>query len=309
MEDIEELDSFDLDLLDLISSDLNTTNQYLVFEGSNSEVYAINISKVIEVLVYKNLEMVKNGSGNNLIRATARIRDEIATIVSFDEWFGNEILEDDNYEFVILAGFGGHNLAIMVKNVEYIVSINSDEMKDNSINNSKTNFVAKIKLNGKDRLCTVFDGDKLLLDVFKENYKTKSVETIHDNNIINSNKIVLFADDSRFIRRMVESLFEKMNIKSKVFENGKELLDELKLLDPKDIALIITDLEMPVMEGRSLIKNIRELKVYDDINIIVHTNMSNFIIEKSLLELNVKEVIGKIDMEKLSVGISKHFKS
>jgi len=309
MDNYEELDTFDLDLLDLISSDLNATNQYLVFGGSNSEIYAINISKVIEVLVYKDLEMVKNGNGDNIIRATAKIRDEIATIVCFDEWFGNDILDEEEYEFAILAGFGGHNLAIMVKNVEYIVSMNSNEMKDNSINNPKTNFISKIKLNGKDRLCTVFDGDKLLLDVFQDNYKTNNVENISLDLTFDTNKIVLFADDSRFIRKMVQSLFDKMNLKSKVFENGKELLEELKLLKSDDVGLIITDLEMPIMDGRTLIKSINDLDIYKDINIIVHTNMSTFIIENSLLELGVKKVIGKIDMEKLTIGINKYFKS
>ena len=307
MENIDQLDNYELDLLDLISSDLNTTNQYLIFEGSNEEIYAINISKVIEVLVYKNLDMVKNGSGENIIRATAKIREEIATIICFDEWFGNKTLDEKDYEFCILAGFGGHNLAIMVKNVEYIVNINFDEMKDNSINNSKTNFVAKIKLNGKDRLCTIFDCDKLLLDIFSETYKIEETPNIVNKNI-DSQKYVLFADDSRFIRKMVESIFEKLNLKSKIFENGKELLDELKTLDPNDVGLIITDLEMPVMDGRALIKSINEIPIYGDINIIVHTNMSNFVIEKSLLELGVKEVIGKINMEKLTIGINKYFK-
>lgn len=306
MENIDELDDYDLDLLELISSDLSTTNQYLVFEGSNKEVYGINISKVIEVLVYKDLKMTKNGAGDNIIRATTEIRDEIATIICFDEWFKNKVLDEKDYEFVILTGFGGHNLAIIVKNVEYIVNINFDEMKDNSINNSKTNFVAKIKLNGQDRLCTIFDCDKLLLDVFSETYKINDKKnTVHIK--IDSQKYVFFADDSRFIRRMVESVFQKLNLKSKIFENGKDLLDELKTSNPEEIGLIITDLEMPIMDGKALIKGIKELSIYENINILVHTNMSNFIIEKSLLDIGVKEVIGKIDMEKLTESIIKHF--
>lgn len=304
----DELDSFDLDLLDLISSDLNTTNQYLVFEGSNYEVYAINISKVIEVVVYKKLEMVKNGNGKSLIRATATIRDEISTIICFDEWFGNDILNEEDYEFAILAGFGGQNLAIMVKNVEYIISMNPENMKDNSVNNPKTNFISKIKLNGQDRLCTVFDSDKLLLDVFHENYDVTSVRNVVHNNSFNTKKLVLFADDSRYIRKMVQNILDKLNLNSIIFENGKELFDELESINPSDIGLIITDLEMPIMDGKTLIEKINNLENYTDVNIIVHTNMSNFIIESSLIELGVKEVIGKIDIEKLTMGINKYFK-
>jgi two-component system chemotaxis response regulator CheV len=301
-----ELDEYELDLVELINSNSNSMNQYLVFEGSNDEVYAVNISKVVEVLVYKKIDMVKNGNGHELIRATAKIRDEIATIICFDEWFGNDILSEEEYEYVILAGFGGYNLAIMVKNVEYIVSINSEDMKDNSINNEKTNFIANIKFKGQDQLCTIFDCDKLLLDTFKINYKENEIDKLKLEDNKNIEKFVFFADDSIFIRKIVESLFIRMNLKYKIFHNAKDLLDELNKQDINELGLIITDLEMPVLDGRSLIKNIRENSSFDNINIIVHTNMSNFIIKSSLIEMGACEVISKIDMKDLSFCINKY---
>lgn len=305
MNENNELDVYELDLVELLSSNSDSMNQYLVFEGSNDEVYAMNISKVVEVLVYKKIDMVKNGNDHEIIRATAKIRDDIATIICFDEWFGNVVLEDEEYEYVILAGFGGYNLAIMVKNVEYIVSINSKDMKDNSINNPKTNFIANIKFKGQEKLCTVFDCDKLLLDTFKVNYKENEVDKLKFKDNTNSDKFVLFADDSIFIRKIVESLFIKMNLNYKIFNNGQNLFDELNRLELSEVGLIITDLEMPVLDGKNLIKNIREKSTFDNINIIVHTNMSNFVIKSSLIELGASEVITKIDMKDLSFYINK----
>ena len=75
-----------------------------------------------------------------------------------------------------------------------------------------------------------------------------------------------------------------------------------------EIGLIITDLEMPIMDGKHLVISINELYDYDAINIIVHTNMSSFILENSLIELGVEEVISKIDMEELSRAIVTYFK-
>ncbi|XPV69916.1 MAG: chemotaxis protein CheW [Halarcobacter sp.] len=297
----------DLDLLELITSDSSTTNKYLVFEGSNKEYYAINVAKVIEVLVYKDLKMAKNGSSESIIRATAQIRDEMATIINFDQWFGNEVLDDSEYEYVILAGFGGYNLAIMIKSVEYIVSIDSKDMKDNSMNNPKTNFISDIKLNGEHKLCTVFDCDKLLLDTFEDVGKKNNLEKIEYKKNINSDKLVLFADDSRFIRITVQKLLEKLELRYKIFDNGLALLNEIKTLNPSDIGLVITDLEMPIMDGNELVKSINELDGYEAISIIVHTNMSNFIMKSSLTKLGVDEVIAKIDMNQLSKGISKYF--
>lgn len=305
----EIVDDFeDIDLLELIMSDSNSTNQYLIFEGSNTEFYAINVSKVMEILVYKDLEMVKNGHGDSIIRATAKIRDQIATIINFDEWFGNEILEDKEYEFIVLSSFGGYNLGIMIKSVEHIVSINPTEMMNNSQNNAKTNFIANIKLSGVSKLCTIFDCDRLLADTFKDDDIAHVEEIIFDTKI-SSDKWILFADDSALIQKMVRSLFEKLGVKFKIFTNGQELLDELISLSPEEVGLIITDIEMPIMDGINLIKNIRSLEQYDDISIIVHTNMSNFIVEDSLVELEVDTVISKINIHKLSISIMKYFKA
>lgn len=304
-DDIENYD--EIDLLELITSDSSITNKYLVFEGSNDEVYAINVAKIIEVLVYKDLKMVKNSNKDSIIRATAQIRDNMATIINFDEWFGNEVLDDSEYEYIIFAGFGGYNLGIMIKNVDYIISVDSKDMKDNSINNSKTNFIADIKLNGEYKLCTIFDCDRLLLDTFDDVSKRNELEKIKNGKTIESEKFVLFADDSRFIRKMAQNLFEKMNLKYKIFENGLELFNELKILNFEQIGLIITDLEMPVMDGNELIKNINTLNGYESVSIIVHTNMSNFVMKSSLTQLGVDEVIAKIDMIELSKGIEKYF--
>ena len=308
MEYIEQIDEYDdLDILELIMADSSSTNQYLVFEGSNSEKYAINVSKVVEILTYKDLNMVKNHD-KSIIRGTAKIREEMATIINFDEWFYNDVLEDNEYEYIILTAFGGYNLGIMIKNVEHIVTIDSDYMKDNSMNNVKTNFIAEIKINNKNKLCTIFDCDKMLLDTFDDIYKKNELKNVVCDKKFRSDKKILFADDSTFIRNIVESLFVNLGISFISFENGQKLFEKLKTMNPHEIGLIITDLEMPVMDGKHLIKAINELNEYDTINIIVHTNMSSFIVENSLIELGVDEVISKIDMNELSRGIVKYYK-
>ena len=308
MEYSEELENYeDIDLLELIGNNKSTNNKYLIFEGSNNEIYGINVAKVVEVLVCKDLNSVKNGNSDSIIRASAKIRDMMATVICFDEWFGNTILDDNEYEYILLAGFGGHTLGIMIKDVDYIISIDTNHMQDNSQNNPKTNFVANIKLHGEERLCTIFDCDKMLLDTFANEITTKNNTHHLSSTTIQSDKVVLFADDSIFIRKMVQKLFDKLDLKYEIFINGQELFERLQVLSPDDIGLIITDLEMPIMDGQHLIESIASLKEYQDINIIVHTNMSNFITETSLMKLGVKEVIAKIDMVLLSEGINKYF--
>ncbi len=294
-----EYEDDELDLLKLVSTNADDTSQYLLFDSSENELFALNVSKIRELLVYKELEISKNPDKNSLIIGSAYIRGELVPLVKFDAWYGNKILDDNEYELVIVTNFGGHSLGIIVKSVEYITTIESEEMQDNSQNNIKTTFIADIKMNSKHILVNIFDADLMLLDLFSN--IDKDVNKV--KNKVNIQKVILFADDSMFIRKMVSELAEKMNLKYQVLNDGKQLLEAMKQYNPNEIGLIVTDLEMPVMDGKEFIKNKNKLDEYKNIPVIVHTNMANDIMVESLKKIGVTKVIGKIDMLKLSEAI------
>jgi len=301
IEDVLLEDDDELDLIALVSANANDTSQYLIFEGSDGQFYAKNVSKIEELLVYKDIEIARN-SNSSLVIGTADIRGNMTTIIRFDEWFGNEVLPDEEYELIILAHYGGHRLGIVVKRVEYIVNIPPETMTDNSENDEKTSFITKVQIAQKEQMCLIFDSDKMLLDVF-ETIDTKAMEDTNSLTKVKTDKMVLFADDSKFIRKMAESLFVKMELKYRMYENGQLLLDDLKNINKDEITLFITDLEMPILGGREVITQIREDKQYDDINIIVHTNMSNDNMNDALLSGGAQEIIGKVNMLALSEAI------
>ena len=153
-DDIEDED--ELDLIKLIASNVNDKNQYLLFLGSDNQYYAINISKVEELLIYKDLDIVFNHDEQSNILGTTYIRNEMTSVVSFDKWAGNKVLSADSYEHAIITSYNTHKLALVVREVEHIATIDSDDMRDNSGDNSKSNFIAQIQIEGENRLCTIF---------------------------------------------------------------------------------------------------------------------------------------------------------
>ena len=297
-------DDDELDLVALVSANANDTSQYLVFEGSNGQYYAKNVSKIEELLVYKDIDIAKTNS-EGLIKGTADIRGNMTTIINFDKWFGNEVLDDSKYELIILAHYGGHRLGIVVKRVEYIINIPPETMTDNSMNDEKTSFITRVNIGQESQMCLIFDSDKMLLDVF-DTIDTKVMEDTRKIDKVKNDKLILFADDSRFIRKMAESLFAKMGLKYRMYENGQLLLEDLKYIAPKEISLFVTDLEMPVLGGKDVIGNIRKEKKYEAINIIVHTNMSNDNMADSLLNAGAQDIISKVNMLALSEAILKY---
>ena len=302
-------DEDELDLVKLVSTSANDANQYVVFSGSNGELYAKNVSKLEELLVFKDLKIAKNSDEKSLIIGTADIRGKMTTLVNFDAWMGNEVLDDDAYELVVMASYGGHRFGMIIKSVENIVTIESDEMIDNSSDNPKSTFITKLTLRGTERLCTVFDSDKLLLDIFDQidGESQDALERI--KSVKNSTKRILFADDSRFVRKMVEDLFIKLDVKYDIYHDGKDLFEALPSFKEDEIGLFITDLEMPGMGGRELMEKIRADEKYEDIAIIVHTNMANDAMESALKDQGASAVIGKINMLSLGDAIKELIRS
>jgi two-component system chemotaxis response regulator CheV len=148
----------------------------------------------------------------------------------------------------------------------------------------------------------------MILDVFgaKKDKIDMDLESLYEEEI--SQKMVLFADDSRLVRNLIVKVAGKIGIRFKVYENGAELLEGIQKYEPDELGLIVTDIEMPVMGGKDVIKGVSELHKYDDINILVFTNMSNDIMREELVGVGAKEVVTKIDVDELVNAIKKYIR-
>jgi two-component system chemotaxis response regulator CheV len=300
-------DEEELDIVKLVSTDANDSNQYLIFEGSDGQYYAKNVSKIDELVVYKDLEIVYNND-HSLVVGTADVRGEMLTLVNFDHWMGGEVLDEKEYELVIIVAFGGYKFGVVVKEVDYITTIEAEDMQDSSSGNSRATFTSKVIVQNQEVLCTIVDSDKMILDVFgaKKDKIDMDLESLYEEEI--SQKMVLFADDSRLVRNLIVKVAGKIGIRFKVYENGAELLEGIQKYEPDELGLIVTDIEMPVMGGKDVIKGVSELHKYDDINILVFTNMSNDIMREELIGVGAKEVVTKIDVDELVNAIKKYIR-
>ena len=301
--DLEEdyLDEDEIDLIKLVSSSADVTNQYIIFEGSNKEYYAINVAKVEELFVFNKENIVRNHTNTPII-GISEIRSHMSSLVCFDDWFGNEKIDENLYEILIFCYFSGEYLGLIVKQIIDIVSIMPDQMQSSSKSNELTTFVASIALGKNTYLCTIFDTDKLLFDLYGDD----SMSNTHISEPIMSKKLVVFADDSKLVRKMAHDSFEKLGVQFKIFEDGEELLEFLETISFEEIGIFLLDIEMPRKTGIDVINALNKEKKYSNIPIIVHTNMANSSISDTLYSKNVSKIIGKVDFETIESSIREH---
>lgn len=293
----------ELDIVDLISSNANDTNQYLVFKGPYNEYYAQNVSKIEEILPINELSIKKNFD-DNVVIGVADVRGKMLSIIGFNTWMGQSNSEE--YKEVIISNYGKHKFGLAVNETELIITINPENMIKSSDGDSRSTFVSKIDLYGEDILCTIIDSDLLTINAFETEKQKIENDILLTYDSIESEKYIYFADDSLLVRNLFIRSVTKMNAKCKIFENGQELLNALQNADINDIGLIITDLEMPILDGRELIKNIKADHKFDDVHIIVYTNMANNVLSEQLFKLGATDVQTKIDFSSLNTLIKKY---
>jgi len=178
---IDEQESIDdeLDLVNLVSNNANNANQYLLFLGSDAQYYAMNVSKIEELVSFKDIEIAYNHDKNRILMGTADIRGEIVSLINFDKWMGNEVSEDEYYKIVILASFGSKRFTMLVKDVEGITAVDASNMVDNSMDNSKSSFICKVNIEGT--CCFLIS---MMVQIFKR--KLTALYTVHQRRVIKS---------------------------------------------------------------------------------------------------------------------------
>ena len=216
------LDEEEIDIVKLVSTNANDANQYLLFHGKDEQYYAKNVSKIEEIVVFKSLSMVRNYD-DNLIVGVADVRGEMLSLVSFDSWLGVGDFDENDTEFVIIVNYGGEKFGLLVKNVEYITTIEPNMMQSTTSGNSKSTFTTKIALNNSEYLCTIIDSDKLLFDTF-EDQNESSLNDLQNIKSIDNQKMVLLADDSKLIQNLLKKVCLELNLNYKILSNGEQLL-------------------------------------------------------------------------------------
>ncbi len=299
--EFDEMISIELEndeLVRLVTSNADVASQYVIFQNTHDEYFAINVAKVEELIEYKVLDITEATDPSGAMKGTSKIREHFVNIICFDTWLGISYDDDKVHELAILCNYAGVRVAIIVKSVYGVINIEPSEMYDDSDKDKKISYLCEIVVDSKKLLCKVFDSDQFLADVIPSKFEREiqKSEAIIINDDEKITKEILIAEDSVLIQDAIKKLMNKMELSYQVFNNAKELLDTLENKNIDRIGLIITDLEMPVMGGLELLERCSKNEEYNKIPIVVNTNMANASIINTAKKLGASKVIKKLDL-------------
>jgi len=175
-----------------------------------------------------------------------------------------------------------------------IVEKSSHELNYTENQNPKIIYSTYVTISEKEQFCTIFNTEQLMEDI---GWIDKNIPYTFEASPLNNEKYVLVADDSRSAREMTASFLEKINQKHKIYNNGQELQKGIEMIDPNEIALIITDIEMPLLDGYQVAKFIKEDNRYSHIPIIINSSMANDAVRDKMEKIGVAGFIEKPNLQ------------
>ena len=262
----------------------NNELQLLVFRISNqadSAYYAINVFKTREVVESKNHYLTEIPSAHRLLEGTIILRGMQIPILNLPAWLGVTLSrEEKKASNILICDFNGVIIGLRIMSAYRVIKKNWNEIHAPESYRLNENGVVMNDTRLEDgSLCLILDYEKLLADTIPSAMVDVAKDTAELKNIQMPKKLkagtTLIAEDSKTAQKALMQLFEKANLKMRMFENGKKLVDYiLSLEDPSVIPAIVTDIEMPEMSGFTVVQTLRANPKTRNIPIIVNSSMT-----------------------------------
>ncbi|MBM7624663.1 chemotaxis protein [Sporohalobacter salinus] len=245
-------------------------------------LYAINVIKVREVLRVENEKIRPLSSKADSVKGMVNIRGDVVTVIDLNDYLDCGIYQEsdkDSYR-MILTEFNDMKILFIVGEVIGIDRLLWEDIEEpNELMGGLINGV--IKLDGE--LASFLDFEKILTDIKPELSMTIDENKIDEVNRSKRENITLvMAEDSPTIRGVLEDTLRKAGYQDlKIFNDGKRLLDyllEIKDENPDESILnyvqgVITDIEMPQLDGHTLIRKINEDRYLEELPTMIFSSL------------------------------------
>jgi len=240
------------------------------------ELYAINVVKVSELLHIDNIAKVPNA--NIAVPGVSLIRGEVITVIDMLQVLEGRKNEDVGKAMTLVCEFNQLKVAFAIEEVIGISRITwADIQKPNDITNTSL-VIGNINYNGE--IVMLLDFEKIVMDISPQS--GINMDRLQDLEVRDRSKYkVVCADDSPMIREVLQKTLSKAGFGGLRFYNdGLEAYNYIMELyanhgeNFKDhIDLLITDIEMPQLDGHTLTRRIKEHSILKDLPVVIFSSL------------------------------------
>lgn len=251
--------------------------EILLFSLGSEERFGINVFKVKEVCPAGKITRTPNMP--NGVEGIVSLRGNVMPVLDMATFM--DIHPAEKHQTMMVAEFNSHIMGFLVHSVDRIIRVDWDKVRaTEGMLSDRASLITAITELPDGTLVSILDVEQILANAFGDAV-VGSVERLDSDHDL----CVFFADDSMVARRKIGEVLDKMGVKHIQSANGREAWDRLKALAESAessgeklhdrIQVILTDAEMPEMDGYVLTHHVKNDHRFDGIPVVMHSSLSS----------------------------------
>lgn len=280
--------------------------------SGRDEVFGVNVFKVREILPIPEITHAPDMPEG--VVGLVSIRQEIIPVMNLQKICG--IDTDQKTNIMLITEYNNHVHGFLVHKVESIYRLSWNEMREPPplLTKKLGGLVTAVSELRDNRLMMLLDVEKVLSELTDSDVDN-DFNKLNDISV-KSEKKVFFVDDSSAARKQIIRTLEAMSLKYAYAENGKKAWEQLERLGDESenqtnplknqISVILTDIEMPELDGYELTKKIKADPRFEGIPVVLHSSLTSQANVNVGLSTGADDYLGKFEPQALATVISKH---
>ena len=254
------------------------TNEIEIMEFTiNGNLYGINVAKVKEIMIAAPVKPMPHA--HPAVEGIFKPRDDVLTVVDLPKYLSGVDGDRGERDIFIVTNFNKMFIAFRVHSVVQISRISWGDIQkpDKTVSGGAESVATGIAQCGAD-LVTILDFERIVAEIAPEtSIQMEEIDAMGPRT--RNERPIWIAEDSILLSKMIENSLRKAGyVNLRMHPNGRELWDNLDEL-PRDadlashVALVITDIEMPQMDGHRLTKLIKDSERFKSIPLIIFSSL------------------------------------
>ncbi len=285
--------------------------ELLTFKLKGSQVFAINVFKIQEVQQLPKLNMLPQS--DPVVVGVTTVRGHTIPVIDLSKAIGRSPIPQDEHANIIVTEYNRSVQAFLVGAVDRIVNLNWDEVMPPPAASGRQHFLTAIT-RIDEKLVEIIDVERVLAQVVE--FETAISEEVLDRELIDyaSNLEVLLVDDSAVAIEQAETTMRQLGLNVIVETDGLKALHRLQFwrdqgIDVnKKLLLVVTDAEMPEMDGYRLTTEIRNDPAFKDLYIILHTSLSGSFNKAMVQKVGCDDFLSKFQPDELAAAVQERIR-
>ena len=285
--------------------------ELLLFRLSGQQLFALNVFKVREVIKLPGLTEIPNR--HPVVCGVTHVRDQTIPVINLSQAIRMKPQVVDKESTIIVTEYNRTVQAFLVGSVDRIINMNWEQIEPPPRSAGRAHYLTAIT-RYDNRLVEIIDVEKVLAEIVE--FSTDVSEEIVDRDVLEhlGNRKILLVDDSPVAINQARDTLSKIGISVMTARNGREGLALLKELskDGKSIydqvLMVVTDAEMPEMDGYRLTTEIRNDPQLKDLHVVLHTSLSGSFNKAMVKQVGCDDFLSKFRPDELAILVQDYLR-